>query len=188
MNRREALKMTASVTGFALTNSVILGVLNGCQPTGKPDWIPVFLSPEQIPLINSITDLILPSTNTPGALDVHIPEFIDLMLKDNYPEKDQDVFKNGLNTFQNQVKEKYGSFFENCSQEDKLAFLTKIDANITQEKEKSFYIIVKELTLLGFFTSEKVMPTMLNYNPVPGEHKPCIPLQPEDKVYVDNNV
>lgn len=188
MNRREALKMTASVTGFALTSSVIFGILNGCQPTGKPDWTPVFLTPEQIPLINSITDCILPSTETPGALELHVPEFIDLMLKDNYPKKDQDLFKNGLVSFQNKVKEKYNSTFEECSKEDQIDFLTLEDTNAIQAKERSFYIIVKELTLLGFFTTETVMNTMLNYNPVPGEHKACIPLKPEDKVYVDNNV
>ena len=38
MNRREVLKRTAGLTGFAVTSTAGIGFLSGCEPTGDPDW------------------------------------------------------------------------------------------------------------------------------------------------------
>ena len=53
--------------------------------------------------------------------------------------------------------------------------LTRI-AQASQNKEKTFFHQIKELTLLGYFTSEPVGKNVLHYDPIPGRYDGCIPL------------
>ena len=192
MNRREALKRTAGLTGFAVTTTAGMGFLSGCEPTGDPDWEPKFLTSDEVNHVSAIVDMILPKTDTPGALELHVPEFIDLMLKDNYPEEDQIRFREGLSAFNKYVSEDYDKEYDKCSNEEKNSIIkNQTDRSVQIQKstgKKDFYLIIKELTLLGYFSSEYVMTNMLNYHPVATRYEGCIPLNEGDKLYVDNNV
>lgn len=192
MNRRDALKRTAGITGMAVTASAGIGLLNGCQPSGEPDWQPGFLTTKQVRAVSAISDVILPTTNTPGAIDLHVPEFIDLMLKDNYSFSDQTTFLSDLDAFHEKVKDTYSSDFHECTPADKQMIMEREEDLSKQayrkDFKKSFYLTVKELTILGYYTSEYVMNNMLDYHPVPGRYEGCIPLEDEGKVFVDNNV
>jgi hypothetical protein len=192
MNRREALQRTAAITGIAMSSSVSLGLLNGCTPSGKPTWPPLFLKQEEIVLVSAIADTILPKTDTVGALDVHVPEFIDLMLQDCFSAEEQNSFREGLTSFMMEVDTNYSNTFEDCTQEERMKIIEaeedRSTGQITQTRKKSFYQIVKELTLLGFFSSESVMTTLLDYHPIPGRYDGCIPFNAEGRLFADNNV
>ena len=192
MDRREALKRSAIITGFTLSSSAVLGILKGCTPTGKPSWPTRFLTDEEVPLVSSIADFILPKTDTPGALDVHVPEFIDLMMKDNYSEKEQATFHEGAAAFIIRVDDTYSSSFDKCTAEEKASIIQEVEqesfGKLHESGEKSFYLMVKELTILGFYTSDTVMQNMLDYHPIPTRYDGCIPFLPDGKLYVDNNV
>ena len=82
MNRRDALKQTALLTGYALSASTIASIMNGCKASGDPAWVPQFLTEEQGALVAEMAECLIPRTDTPGAKDVFVHEFIDLMLKD----------------------------------------------------------------------------------------------------------
>lgn len=192
MNRRDAIKKTAGIMGMTITASAGIGLLKGCTPTGDPKWQPKFLQLDQINLISSIAESILPKTDTPGAIDLHVPEFIDLMLKDNYSPSDQKTFKEGLVSFKQNALAKFSNTFEICNQEEKTKLLkeeeTKSFEHYSNSHKKTFYLILKELTILGYYTSEYVMTNMLDYHPVPGRYEGCIPITENDRLYVDNNV
>ena len=192
MTRREALKRTAAITGIAVTSSAGIGILEGCTPTGDPGWQPKFLKKDEVSCISSIAETLLPKTETPGALDIHVPEFIDLMLADNYSLKDQKAFQTDLENFQQKAWRRFNRGFEKCSEGDKTILLTEEEDQSMdiyhKTYQKSFYLIIKELTLLGYFTSEYVMTNMLDYHPVPGKYEGCVPFTINGKVYVDNNV
>lgn len=192
MNRREALRRTAAITGMAVTSSVSLGLLKGCKPSGDPGWSSIFLTKDEVNLVTSIADTILPKSDTPGALEVHVPEFIDLMLMDNYSLKEQKTFRKSLKSFQDDVKKYHSKTFEKCNEETRAIIIEKEEDKSYQQfaksDKKSSYLIIKELTILGFYTSEYVMNTMLDYHAIPGRFDGCIPFDKDGKLYVDNNV
>ena len=192
MNRREALQRTAAITGIAISSSVGLGLLKGCTPGDKPTWPPVFLKQDEISLISAIADIILPKTETVGALDVHVPEFIDLMLRDCFSLEEQNAFREGLSSFMIDVDDEFSNTFEDCTPDEKIKIIEAEEVRSAEQFEKTnnktFYQTVRELTLLGFFTSEPVMKNMLDYHPVPGRYDGCIPMTEDTKLYVDNNV
>jgi hypothetical protein len=191
MNRREAIQRTAMVLGYAVSGPALIGILNGCKPDPQAAFKPEFLTMEQALLVEELTEIIIPRTDTPGAKDVGVPMFIDKLLKDVFPKEDQERFVKNLMDFDEGAKKSYGNSFIQCSLEDKDAYFKKIHDEVIQQltnngpsgwwnvggKEgKPFMVEIKELTLLGFFTSEPGATQVLQYNQVPGPYKGCVPL------------
>lgn len=178
MDRREAIKRTAWIMGGAVSAPAIMGVLKGCAAKPTIDWKPVFLSEEQGVLVSQVAEIIIPKTDTPGAIDTGVPGFIDLMLKDTYKKEDQDRFLEGLIAFDAQAEEEYGDPFIELSAENQAAFVKKVHDAAVGESNNSrpFILMAKELTMLGFFTSEAGATQVLQYVAVPGSYNGCIPL------------
>jgi len=183
MDRREALKRTAWLMGGVVSAPAIAGILKGCTARPTLDWQPVFLKEEQASVVSTVAEIIIPRTDTPGAKDAGVPAFIDQMLKEVYSEEDQKFFIDGLNAFNEEAKKEYGEVFADLDEEDQTAFVKKIhDAAIEAEKntqsppKRPFVLMMKELTMLGFFTSEPGATQVLQYVPVPGAYKGCVPL------------
>src|SRR5688572_24754287 len=126
MDRREAIKRTAWLMGGVVSAPAIMGVLKGC--TAKPgiDWKPEFLTKDQATLVSQVAEIIIPKTDTPGAQDVGVPSFIDLMLKDCYAKEDQERFMTGLQEFDNEAKTAHGEVFIDLDDEDQQAFVRKM--------------------------------------------------------------
>jgi gluconate 2-dehydrogenase gamma chain len=182
IDRREAIKRTALLMGAAVSASAISGVLQGCKPTPELIYEPVFFTPDQARIITEVAEIIIPKTDTPGAKDAGVPGFIDTMLKDCYKKEDQDRFLEGLAAFDSAAKTTYGDRFIYCKSEQQADHVKKVhDAALKEAKEnreakRPFILTMKELTLLGFFTSEPGATQVLQYVPVPGSYKGCIPL------------
>ncbi len=192
MNRREALRRTASVTGIAISSSISLGLLKGCTPSGNPTWPPMFLKKDEIKLVSSIAEIILPTTETPGALDVHVPEFVDLMLRDYISDEEKTDFRDGLKAIVKTVDQEYSDSFIDCPIDERIKIIQSLEEGTvkqySQTSKNSFYRIIKQLTILGYYTSEYVMQNMLDYHPIPGRQEGCIPLSEEGKLFVTNNI
>lgn len=182
MDRREALKRTAWIMGGAVSAPAIMGLLKGCAAKPTIDWKPVFLSSEQGALITQLSEIIIPKTDTPGAKDVGVPGFIDQILNECYKKEDQDNFLAGLKEFDDEAKKEYGNPFTELDAEQQTAFVKKIhDAAVNAEDsgtppQRPFILAVKELVMLGYFSSEAGATQVLQYNPVPGSYKGCIPV------------
>lgn len=182
MDRREALRRTALLMGGALSAPSILGIMQGCTAKPEINWKPEFLSMEQAETITRLADIIIPKTDTPGAVDVGVPGFIDRMLRDVYSKDDQDTFFKGLAEFEQHVSTKTGSSFSQLDEEEQEAVVLSVhEEAITAAREagsapRPFLLKVKELTMLGFFTSEVGATQVLQYAPVPGAYKGCVPL------------
>jgi gluconate 2-dehydrogenase gamma chain len=183
MDRREAIKRTALLMGGVVSASAIAGVLNGCAAKPSIDWKPVFLSKDQANIVSEIAEIIIPKTDTPGAKETGVPAFIDLMLKEVYAKEDQDRFLAGLKAFDADATKTKGDSFADLDAEQQTAFVKqKHDEAIQAEKnekpapKRPFILMMKELTMLGFFTSEAGATQVLQYDPVPGAYKGCIPL------------
>ena len=179
MDRREALKRTAWIMGGVISAPAMMGILKGCTAKPTINWKPVFLSENQGILISQVADIIIPTTDTPGAKDVGVPGFIDLMLKDCYTKEDQDEFIAGMTALDEEAKKAYGEAFIDLGAEEQTEFVKKIhDEAVNAKAEKRPFILkVKELTMLGFFTSKPGAEQVLQYVAVPGSYKGCIPLK-----------
>lgn len=198
MKRREVLQYTAAILGYAITGPALAGILQGCKATPELAFKPEFFSVDQAALVAELTEIIIPKTDTPGAIDAGVPMFIDRILKEIYPKEVQDAFLKGLADFDNGARETYGKPFMDCSNEQKLSyFKTQHDAVMdksgagysgsfwasTEQNSKPFIVELKELTLLGFFTSEPGATKVLQYNQVPGPYKGCVPLTEVGKTW-----
>jgi hypothetical protein len=172
--------------GGAISAPAVLGVLNGCVAKKEETWQPVFLSKEQGAVVAEVAELIIPRTDTPGAKDAGVPAFIDTILKDAYEEEDQQRFVSGLKAFDDAARTAHGNGFIELPKQQQTDLLKKfhdeaIATELADEKRqpylrRPFVLMTKELTLLGFFTSEPGATQVLQYAAVPGSFKGCVPL------------
>ena len=189
MNRRELIQRVAMLMGGAISAPAVLGVLNGCSPKPSASWHPQFLSSAEGAIVEEVAELILPRTDTPGARDVGVPAFIDVILKDAYPAEDQARFVSGAKDFDAEAQRAHGKPFLELPQEQRLAFLQKVhDAAAVAERveadkevppsqrKRPFVLMMKELTMLGFFVSKPGATQVLQYVAVPGGYQACIPI------------
>ena len=198
MKRREVLQQAAAVLGYAITGPALAGILNGCKATPDLAFKPEFFPADQASLVAALTEIIIPRTDTPGAIDAGVSMFIDRMLKEIYPKEGQDAFLKGLSDFDDGARKSYGNAFMDCSDEEKLSyFKSQHDTAVgkggsgysggfwasTEKNAKPFIVELKELTLLGFFTSEPGATKVLQYNQVPGPYKGCVPLTEVGKTW-----
>lgn len=184
MNRRQALQQVAWLMGGAICAPALLGVLNGCSAQrSSAVWKPVFLSEAQGALVAEVSEIMIPHSDTPGAKEVGVPAFIDLMLKDVYPKQDQDRFLSGLSDLDADAGRTYSKPFLQLDAAQRAALVQKVhDAAAAEERQLSavpprpFILMMKELSLLGFFTSEVGATQVLQYMAVPGAYRACIPV------------
>jgi hypothetical protein len=198
MNRREAIQRTALALGYTIAAPLAAAVLNGCKAKPELAFKPVFFDEDQGRLVSAIAETILPRTTTPGAIDAGVPGFIDDMLATVYSSGQQTNFKNGLAEFAKEAKSDLGDNFVDVSPEQQLAFIKKKNTEALQggggsqsegwwaagmANSKPFFLEMKELTVLGFFTSEAGATMVLQYKQVPGPFKGCVPLDEVGKAW-----
>lgn len=182
MDRREALRKTALLMGAAVSATALAGIMQGCKATPELTYVPSFFTEEQARIVSELAQTIIPKTDTPGAKEAGVPGFIDQILKECYKKEDQDKFITGLTEFEAAAKAAHGDSFIYLDAEKQLAFVkAQNEAAVTAVKAdpsqpRPFILTVKELTLLGFFTSEPGATQVLQYEAVPGSYKGCIPL------------
>lgn len=179
--------------GGTISAATIAGVMSGCQPTPQGiDWEPQFLTLEQGNTVSAVVDRIIPTTDTPGAVEVGVPEFVDVMLKDNYQEGAQKRFLEGLAELEKDAMSNHNSSFVQLSTEQQDALLKKYDEAAYEtinkdgyngDRERPFFNMIKELTLVGFFTSEVGATEVLQYDPLPGTYEGCVPLEEVGKAW-----
>jgi gluconate 2-dehydrogenase gamma chain len=186
LNRRELLERAAYLLGGALSAPAIVGVLSGCSAKPSAGWKPAFLTEEQGALVAEVVEIMIPRTDTPGAIDVGVPAFIDTMLKDTYPKEDQDRYIAGLKALDEQARREHGQAFVELKAPQRAALIQTVhDAAAAEERDapapaaqlrRPFILMTKELALLGFFTSEPGATQVLQYIPIPGSWSGCVPL------------
>ena len=187
IDRRELLKRVAYLMGGAISAPAMLGVLHGCSAK-KPSvqWTPEFFNATQAAIVSEVAEIIIPRTDTPGAKDLGVPAFIDTMLKGAYAKTDQERYVRGLEQFAQRSAQVHGkAFLElNADQQQQLvrevhdaAIQAGRDNELDDRREnRPFILMTKELTMLGFFTSEVGATQILQYTAVPGPYRGCLPL------------
>ena len=93
MNRRDALSRVALLVGGSVIGAEAF--LSGCKTATKYGESLNF-TPEDIAYLNEVAETILPATDTPGAKEAKVGEFMTVIVKDCYEEKDQKTFLEGM--------------------------------------------------------------------------------------------
>lgn len=199
MDRRTALKNLSISLGYTVAAPTIFNILSSC--TAEVDtWTTLFLSPEEKHMVTHLADIILPASDTPGALDVNVPQFLDMMYHEIEMKPKQELFKKGASIFASKFTKAFDSEITKGNKEQfekLLASYFNISDEATEVVLKAqnrpiekvdvsemenyalykFLISVKQYTLFGYFTSEKVGEEVLNYDPIPGAFIGCIPIE-----------
>lgn len=182
MNRREALKRLAFLTGGALSLSTASAVMGGCKIITGDSFSPQTLTPGQNEMVTVISELIIPETDTPGAAEAGVNQFVDKMLTDWNTKEERDHFLKGLEGVNKVSDNDYGKkFLELHSQQQvellkKLEEMARADKNGANNTEMNpFFTQMKEYTLVGYYTSEIGASVELKYNHVAGYYEGCIP-------------
>ena len=199
MNRRDVLKNLTYGLGLTVATPTIMNILASCTAKTKP-WNPSFLSVDEKHIVTHLMDIIIPKTDTPGALDINAPQFLDLMYFEIETPLKQELFKKGAALFSEKFSLTYNKTIPEGEKEDFEALLStyfnlseeetellmdeqKLDIDkIDQEKIDNyslynFLLSVKYYTLFGYCTSEKIGKEIFAYDPVPGIYKGCISVE-----------
>ncbi len=196
MDRREAIRRTSMIMGSALSASAIAAVMSGCQAKPvAPDWTPKFLTVDQGDLVAHLVERIIPATDTPGARAVGVHHFIDVYLKNCASEEEQTLFMEGLSDVEDRAQEMFDKNFSQLEpgQMDEILSVMATDgpeksaddqaSELANEGEAvqgkrvdphQFFNGLRQLTILGFFTSEVGATQVLIMDPIPGEYLGCI--------------
>ncbi len=172
LNRRKLLKNVAMMTGGALSVSVISGVMSGALAQERIDVDNSVFSDQQLKLVAEMADMIIPDTDTPGAIAAKVHHYIHAIVGDWYYDDERSNFIKGLNAVD--------SHFMTGSAQERHTIMTKMD---NEEGEKTFFQEFKELTLVGYFTSQIGAEEELRYEQYPGPYQGCVPFEEVGKTW-----
>jgi hypothetical protein len=192
MDRRELLKMVALLTGGAVIGGNMF--LTSCTSGKKENTEQgLFFSESQIALLNEVADTILPTTaRSPGAKAANVGLFMSGMVRDCYEPEDQQIFISGIVELDEQCKKAYQSSFIGATPEQRLSLLTTLEKeakefnkkkNDAEKRTKHYFPMFKQLTLLGYFTSEIGCTQALRYVAIPGRYEGDVPYSRGDKAW-----
>ncbi len=189
MNRRKAIQKTATIAGASALTPTLLSLLQSCQQQPQMNWAPEILNINQARLVTSLVDTLLPKTETPGAIELSVDQFIDLVIANIYDEAGQEKILSEIDAFNARCKEEMGEFFADLSNQERDQVLRKEEKHnpkfngriwggvVGDQKPVGVYRTLKSLALWGYFSSEAIGENVLSYDPIPGAYLGCIPLE-----------
>ena len=186
--RRALLRRVAWMLGGAISAPAALAVLQGCsakEPVPGTAIASRFFKGKQADVVTAIADVLIPKTDTSGALDAGVPAFIDAVMADVYPKDAQERFSAGIDAFEIAAGSGGKAFLEQNTAQRAATVQQVIDAALTGEhRDKPFILVARELTLLGFYTSRVGITENMEYVAVPTVYHGCVPLaQMQKHVY-----
>ena len=160
-------------------------------------------SAADIAFLDEVADTILPPTKTPGAKAAKVGAFMALMVTDTYDQREQDVFRRGMKQLDDACRETQGVAFMSASPAQRLALLEALDREqhaVMEDRQPKarvrapaapggpdepahYFRMMKQLTLLGYFTSEIGATQAMRYVESPGRYEPDVPYTPGEKTW-----
>jgi len=204
MNRRDAIGKVALLMGGAVIGAEFF--ISGCKSTSTQ--VSDLFDTDHVAFLNEVADTILPTTSSPGAKAANVGQFMAVMVRDCYTPADQKTFLEGLSKLDDASKKQSGSKFLDLSpaqRTDVLVTLDKEQKAFTKDRDKKleadrvahkgqenykepelpnhYFRMMKQLTLLGYFTSEIGATKALRYIAVPGHYDGDVPYKKGDKAW-----
>ena len=193
MNRRDALGAIGLLLGTAVMPSMARAIGSGYRapPPGTPLRV---LSPQQGELLATLTEIIIPATDTPGARAARVDAFIDGLLADVFTADERERFLEGLADVDARAMAAHGVAFVQITSEQQVTLMSALQAEgklapprprrRRQRMEPSaFFPWLKDLTLVGYYTSEIGASQELRYVHVAGRYDGDVPYRRVGRAY-----
>lgn len=197
MQRREALKLLAGAAALPLLSRDALALFQ--QVHDQLASLPALktLNAHQDATVTTIAEIIIPQTDTPGAKAARVNEFIDVVVTDWYDEQERSIFLKGLADVDAHSLDEFGRDFVDCSAKQQVQIVTELDEGLTKiregivpgtrrhirlrPEEKNFFYMMKQLTLIGYYTSEAGSEEELHYEIIPSRHAGCVTIEKPER-------
>lgn len=177
ISRRDAISRIAALLGGTVVGMEFL--LNGARLEGKPPGAP--FSAAELALMDEIGDTIIPATDTPGAKAAKIGEFMALIVTECYEPEDEATFRSGLLEIDAASVDHFGKGFMDSTPAERTALLNQLDkaerASRASSRPTGYFGLMKQLTVLGYFTSEIGCTQALRFVESPGFFIGCAPYE-----------
>lgn len=187
MNRREALTRVAWIMGGSVVGGNLF--LEACTRKATPGVQGLFEA-ETVDFLGDIADTILPPTHSPGAKEAGVGSFIPVMVRDCYTPEAQQVVLEGLGKLETTSSQAFGRNFQALDAVERTELLAAVDKEAKEyQRSKSgdapdhYFHLLKQLTLLGYFTSELGATKALRYVQVPGRYDGNYPYKKGDRAW-----
>ncbi|ODT89626.1 gluconate 2-dehydrogenase subunit 3 family protein [Phenylobacterium sp. SCN 70-31] len=173
-SRRDALLSFAAVWGALSLPAGTAAA--GAQPAvtvgANPGWTPTGVSPSQAQVLDALSELIAPGTDTPGTREAGVPAYVDRTIAGYCTAVEAGEFRSVLDALDADARARHGKGFAALSTSEQ----TAIAATYDKGQKFSPFGRLKEVVLVGYFSSEPGATLAVRYDPIPGDYKGCIPL------------
>lgn len=164
MKRRDMLQLAASSAALAF-------LPKDChlpwQKVGQP-LVGAQLTADQKATVRAYADALLPRTATPGALDVKVPEFVDVIVADQYMDAEREGLAAGLGHLE-AAAQREGGAFATLAPAARTRVLEALERPVSKSTPATRgYQQLRALLLHGYFTSAVVQRDILKVNVMPG--------------------
>jgi hypothetical protein len=171
MNRRSALKYIGLASAAAF-------ILPSCLFEQKKESIALNnlkINDEEEELLVQFADALIPSTDTPGAVEVGAHQFALVMVDDCMTRPDQDKYLKGLRSFDNEVKSKTGKSFIKASPDERESLLIALEKgkDSLSDEVKMFFGTTRDYIIQGYTQSEYFLTNIKPYKLSPGLFLGC---------------
>ena len=203
MNRRQALKNIGLGAGILVVGPSTLSLLQSCKNDPTYAWEPRMLTAAQGFALKEILEVMLPTTETPGANDLNLAQFIDSYMYEVAPEERQKTFKEGAEAFTQAFESEIGKGTGEGKPEDYEKIVAKYLSYVPDREEtnmrntetqdpmdkdpadkvnfaegsRSYLHNVRGMGIWAWKTSEQIGENVLWYDPIPGIYIPCGPVE-----------
>lgn len=169
--------------------SVVVLILVGKWWWGRTRPVNYTLLEERKWLIAELADTIIPRTQSPGAKDANVANFIVEMVRRGVSRQEARTFMRGLESIERYCKSHFRDGFLECALEERIQALRHFEANdrwpdggvIGKVRNKlegrPFFSLLRELTVVGYCTSEVGCTQALVYDYIPDYYMPCIAME-----------
>jgi gluconate 2-dehydrogenase gamma chain len=187
MRRREVLRLLATGSLLQLAPPNLFAVLREARSLIQSQSLPRTLNAHQHATVKAMAEMIIPRTDTPGASDVGVAEFVDLILTEWYEEAERTRFLSGLVEVDSHGQTVFGKDFVDCSPLQQSDILMALGEKMTEEvgeqprlmrrrgvsTSANFYAMLRHLTLTAYYTSEAGATDELHFEIIPGSYQGC---------------
>ena len=177
LSRRDTLRGLALTVGATAAGWTARAV----AATPALAWKPTALTASQARLVDVVAELIIPATDTPGARQAGVPQFIDRALADYFDKAQAERLRAGLERMDADARAAHGDIFVALTPQQQIELLTGYEreaaTTVSQASgDPHFFPVLEDLVTVGYFTSEPGATIALRYDPIPGAYDGCVPL------------
>lgn len=174
VSRRDAIKQLALACGLVLSANSLSALAAGVTaPTDLSRSKKTLLNTDQLALVRELGEIIIPTTETPGAIAAGVHDFINHFVVYCASPEEQQGLVAGLARIEEVAKSRFNKPFLSANKIQQIELLT----NMEQAKEgftaddRAFFKQLKALVTFGYYTSEIGATQELAYLAIPGGYK-----------------